>query len=94
MGLEEGQDLHILDVSELLKDTLVNVIVRTVARCWGKENIFRPCLQADLVNEHVKNKIQGQRAWDKDLCKLRTLLPQLKLSASHQSYIAQKLHII
>ena len=90
-GLDEGHDPHMLDVTELLKDAWDDVTLRTVARCWGKANILPRGLQADLDNEHGKNTLHGRRALDEDVRKLCTVILELKVSAPHQSDIAQQL---
>ena len=89
--LYEGHDPHMLDVTELLKDAWDDVTVRTVARCWRKANILPRGLQADLVNEHGNNTLHGRRALDEDLRNLCTVISDLKVSAPHQSDIAQQL---
>lgn len=93
-GVEEGQDRHMLEVTDILKDSWGDVTVRTIARCCGKANILTPSLKSDMVIEHGKNTVHGRREWYEHLYKLCMVLSELKLSAPHQSDIKQKLNSI
>ena len=53
-GLSEGQDPHMLDVSELVARTWEKVSERTIARCWMKASILPVGVHAYLVNMHGK----------------------------------------
>ncbi|PXF44914.1 Tigger transposable element-derived protein 6 [Gracilariopsis chorda] len=91
-GLDEGHDLHMLDVTELLRSAWESVSSRTVARCWTKADILPRCMQADLVGEHGKRDRIDHAAGDAEVRKLCTMLSSLKLAAYPASDVATDLN--
>lgn len=58
-GLDEGHDLHIFHVAEMLEDVSENVTKRTIARCWTKSDILPKRVNRDLINRH--GKVSGKK---------------------------------
>lgn len=66
-GMDDGYDPHLVDFSRFVRETLDDISIETVARCWPKAHILSPAHEAELIIRHGKQRFQSDPHWAEEV---------------------------